>query len=131
MRIIKYLAILPLSLSFISFVQAKENIAHPSSLYYQVPFHHVQIQSGQKIRANYQFDSLTQTIVCTQSTDFLESVEWQYKDVSYKGQLPLTLKDSSDFQGQSADPNGTLTITNEFGDPNIPMSVSCEYRKMK
>lgn len=86
--------------------------------------------SGQKIRANYTFNT-NQTLVCTQSTDFIESIEWEYKDVWYKGQMPLTLIDNSEFQGQYADPDGTLTITNEFGDPTSPMLVSCEYHNMK
>jgi len=127
------IAILGLAISpLVNIVQAKESLQ--SAAFYQVPFKNVEIKGGQKIRASYKFNT-DQMLVCTQSTDELESIEWQYKDVWYKGQMPLTLMDNIEFQGkgQYADPDGTLIITNEFGDLNdgSPMIVSCEYRNMK
>lgn len=132
MKLLKIVAILSLSLApLTSFAQANDKTTQ-SSAFYQVPFHNVAIMGGQKIRASYKF-STNQTLVCTQSTDFIESIEWEYKDVWYKGQMPLTLNDNLELQGQRADSDGTLTITNEFGDPDptSPMLVSCEYHNMK
>jgi len=126
--VIMGLAVLPI----FNTIQAKETIQ--TSAYYQVPFKNVEIKGGQKVRASYKF-KINEAVVCSQSTDSLHSIEWQYKDVWYKAQMPLTLMDNMDYEGkgQYADPSGTLIITNEFGEPNdgAPMLVSCEYRDIK
>ena len=128
MKLIKYASLLPLIFSMIGLAQAKGDI------FYTAPFQHVEVKPASKIYVNYNFDSQTQTLVCKTdpTSNAITSVEWTYKDATRKIELPVILKDDARFKGHSADPEGKLVITNEFGASNNDGSilVTCEYRKM-
>ena len=127
MKLLKYAIALPIAVSFIGLAQAKGDI------FYTVPFNKVEVKAASKIYVDYQFSAHTQTLVCKEepATSAITSVEWTYKDATRKIELPVTLKDDKRFEGWYADPEGKLTITNEFG-AGITGSiyVSCEYRNI-
>lgn len=124
MKLLKYIVALPLAFSFIGIAQAKGDI------FYTAPFSNIEVKAASKIYVDYGFDSHQQTLICkTLPNDgVMTSAEWSYKDATRKIELPVTLKDDARFEGHYADPEGKLTITNEFGPDSI--FVTCEYRKM-
>jgi hypothetical protein len=128
MNFLKYATILPLALSCVGMAQA-------ANVFYKAPFHNIEIAAASKIYVNYNFDSQTQTLVCTanNNVDAITSVEWGYKDTTRKIGLPVNLKDNVSFKGHYADPQGQLTITNEFASsaPNGSIFVSCDYETAK
>ena len=129
MRIFKFSAAIALAILSITNAQAGG--------FYDAPFHNVEVDAYSKIYVNYQFDPHKQTLVC--STDkagssAITSVEWEYKDATRKIGLPVTLRDDTKFKGYTADPQGKLIITNEFGtgyEQKGTIFVSCEYRNMQ
>ena len=124
MKFLKYAVVLPLALSFMGVVQAESDTS------YTVPFHNVEVKVASKINVDYYFDPHLQTLVCTkEQNDAITSLEWVYKGVSRKLELPVTLKDDARFEGYYVDPDGKLVITNDSGYQSI--FVSCEYRNMQ
>ena len=129
MKFLKYAMVLPLALSLMGVAQAK------SEVFYEVPFHNVEVRAASKIYVDYKFDAHKQTLVCTDDPDSnaITSIEWVYKDATRKIELPVTLMDDVRFEGHTADPSGRLVITNDFVSSSSSGSifVSCEYRNMK
>ena len=125
MTFLKYAVALPLAFALIGAAEAR------SDVFYSVPFANVEVQAASKIYVNYSFDSHQQTLVCKTAPNdgVINSAEWTYKDATRKISLPVTLKDDVRYDGHYADPEGKLTITNEFGPDS--MYVTCEYVKMK
>lgn len=129
MRFLKYAAVLPLAFSFIGSVQAQPK----DSVFYEAPFSNVEVKAASKIYVNYEVGG-NQTLFChALANDAITSVEWVYKDTTRKVPLPVTLKDSANVEGYYADPDGQLSITNEFGSgpDDGSIFVSCEYRRVK
>ncbi len=130
MKFLKYTMVLSLALSLTGVAQAAK-----SEVFYEVPFHNVEVRPASKIYVDYQFDAHKQTLVCTDDPDSkaITSTEWVYKDATRKIELPVTLMDDARFEGHFADPSGRLVITNDFFSSASTGSifVSCEYRNMK
>lgn len=129
MKLLKYTLALPLIFSMIGIAHAAKG-----DIFYNVPFHNVEIKTASKIYVTYDFDASTQKLVCKsdQSNDAITSVEWIYKDATRKIELPVTLKDKIGIEGHNSDPEGKLIITNDFGSSNNDGSifVTCEYEKI-
>lgn len=129
MKTIKAAILLP-------FVVLSMGAAHAKGeIFYNVPFHDVEVKPASKIYVDYNFSPHTQVLVCKSNPadDAITSVEWTYKDVTRKIGLPIKLKDDMRVpDGHYADPHGMLAITNEFGSSSNTGSVlvSCEYQKI-
>ena len=128
MKMIKYLSLVPLAMLSVGVAQAKGEI------FYNAPFHNVEVKPASKIYVNYAFASHAMTLVCESDSphDAIDSVAWQYKGVTRKIGMPVTLKDDARFKGYWADPQGKAVIANEFGASKNDGSiyVSCEYRNV-
>lgn len=129
MRFLKYAALLPIVAS-IGMAQASPQP------FLKVPFYDVEVPAASKIYVNYAIPNVhKQTLVCTsqQQDETITSVEWSYKDATRKIELPVTLNDDRRFEGHTADPDGLMIITNDFGSSSESGSiyVSCEYKTMK
>lgn len=131
MKSLKYV----LALSFI--FSTISGVAHAAKdIFYDAPFHNVEINAASKIYVDYSFDPHSQKLVCKtdESNGAITSVEWVYKDATRKIELPVILKDTVGVDGHNVDPQGRLVITNEFGSyiagNNGSIFVSCEYQKI-
>jgi hypothetical protein len=129
MKFLKCALALPFIISTIGIVHAAKG-----DIFYNVPFHNVEIKAASKIYVNYNFDPSIQKLVCESdpSSNAITSVEWAYKDATRKIELPVTLKDKTGVEGHNIDPEGKLIITNDFGSSHHDGSifVTCEYQKI-
>lgn len=129
MKLKKHILLLLVAFSLIGVVQAAKQ-----DIFYNVPFHNVEIKAASKIYVEYYFDPHSQVLVCTseQADHAITSVEWAYKDATRKLDLPVTLNDDKSVEGYLADPAGKLIITNDFynaDNESGSIFVTCEYQK--
>jgi hypothetical protein len=125
MKLMKFIAMSALVCPFVCFAQ---DLISKS---YNVPFYNANVQNGNAIVADYNFDPQHQTLVCASSSMASATVSWKYKDAKYSAILPagghLSLKDNQYPEGFFADPNGKIIINNSSPD-KAKLIVSCEYR---
>lgn len=126
MKLMKFIALATLVCPLVCLAQTQVTQS------YNVPFYNANLQYGNKIIANYDFDPNHQTLVCTSTSMASAAVYWKYKDAEYGAILPagghLSLKDNKYPEGFFADPKGKITISNSSPDPDKPkLIVSCEY----
>lgn len=98
---------------------------------------HTIVNPGKSISVNYTFPSADHVIECQQdvAASHLGSVEWKFKNVSFKGQIgdmrsfTLMREDSSYWwtgeQKQTAEASGKLVFTNL--DDTDDLYVTCSY----
>ncbi len=89
-----------------------------------VPFQNVNLNAGQKVQASYSFGSQFVIFCFASNTDITGSITWPYQGRPQSSTLPVLLKISDRFEGQWADANGTIQITNTTGSP---MQVGCLF----
>ena len=91
-----------------------------------VPFDNLQIAAKQKLYIHYQLPGKDSTLICTESSGDLGTIQWSYKGVKFTGQLPITLSDNMNLQTQRIDLTGQVTISNPYSDAQ-QLVVSCKY----
>ncbi len=122
----KFIRILATSAALFS-LSASAFASHSMTLL--APFDFVKLTSKQEVKVQYQFNAANQVLVCESTPDVNSTrISWQYKGEKYLNSLPITLKDNSQFDGEFADPNGTLKITNNS--PVVNVIISCQYKTL-
>lgn len=99
-----------------------------SSLYARplltVPFLNLRLDPGATLAASYSFGRYP-IIFCYENTaSFVGVMTWPYQGRLESTFLPVQLKLNKNFQGNFADPSGTISITNNVSRALI---VSCQY----
>jgi hypothetical protein len=91
---------------------------------YTVPFDNVLLNPNTTISANYSFGSNAIIFCYTPDLATLGVITWPYKGATQSGSLPMPLTTSTQYSGQLADSNGTITIRNTL---NSQIVVSCDF----
>jgi hypothetical protein len=89
-----------------------------------VPFRNVRLDPGATLAASYSFGKYP-IIFCYENTaSYVGVMTWPYQGQLESTFLPVQLKLNKNFQGNFADPSGTISITNNVSRFLI---VSCQY----
>lgn len=98
--------------------------AVPIATFLSVPFSNVNLNPNDTIQGSYSF-GINPLIFCYENN--LQSVgivTWPYKGALSSSALSVSLKTSASYEGQFADSNGTITVTNN---QSTPLIVSCQF----
>ena|SRR5579862_1032491 len=92
---------------------------------FELPIYEVAISPRDRIEANYKFDPHNQYIVCWETTGFeKQKLIWTFEHQIKEKFLPVVLKANEKIEGEWADTQGKLIVSNE-SDKN--MMINCVY----
>jgi len=101
------------------------NTAYPhSSTTVAVPFENIYLNPSQTLQASYSFGAHPVIFCFANNTQNNGTIYWPYQGLIYNQGLPVFLKINGQFEGQFADANGTIQITNTTGKT---LQVGCLY----
>jgi hypothetical protein len=89
-----------------------------------VPFQNVVLNQGATLISGYSFGPYSVIFCYTNGSQTTGNIVWPYHGKRKNGSLPISLVTNGNFQGEFADPNGTIIIQNTAGTPVV---VSCQY----
>lgn len=91
---------------------------------FTVPFQNINLGPNASLIANYSFGSNAEIFCFENNLQPVGIVRWPYQGQIFSSTLNLLLTTSTLFTGSLADPNGTITVTNNTTNTLI---VSCLF----
>ena len=116
----KYLCyFIKLSILLPQLVLANVNLVSTS-----VPFQNIILNPNDVIKATYSFGDHAIIFCYENNQKFVGNVQWTFQGQIKNSTLSVFLKVNPNFQGEFADPNGIILVTNTT---NHTLIVSCPY----
>jgi hypothetical protein len=99
-------------------------VSYSATIATTVPFETITLNPNDVIQAGYSF-GLHPIVFCfDNSLATIANIRWPYQGALHNTTLPETLTINPQFEGDFADPNGVITITNTT---NFTLIISCQF----
>jgi hypothetical protein len=89
-----------------------------------VPFNNKVLNPKNVLQANYSFGNFPSMLCFDNNLEKIGEIKWTFKGNIKSSSLPVLLKVRVEFEGEFADKNGSITITNTS---NKQIVVSCSF----
>ncbi|VVC74977.1 hypothetical protein AQUSIP_02510 [Aquicella siphonis] len=86
--------------------------AGPGQAFATVPFENISVNPNGVLQAGYAFGDHAMIFCFESNLQTVANIQWSYKGQNKNSTLPVFLKTREGFDGQFADANGTIKITN-------------------
>ena len=89
-----------------------------------VPFDNISLTPGSTIEASYNFGQFPIIFCYENNLQTVGIVIWPFQGSLFTSTLPITFVTNTEFQGDLADPTGTIAI---FNNQTTTLLVSCDF----